>query len=40
MDSLAQLILGLLAAALVVSAIQHGPTGPARWLRAKFLGET
>lgn len=40
MDAFAQLLLGLLAAALVLSLIRDGRGGPTRWLRAKFLGET
>ena len=39
MESLARLILGLLAAALVLATIQGGPDGAKRWLSAKFLGK-
>lgn len=39
MDSLASLILWLLAGALIVQLITHGPGGPTRWIKAKFLGE-
>jgi hypothetical protein len=39
MQAAARLILGLLAAVLVLQLIEHGPAGVKRWLRAKFLGE-
>jgi hypothetical protein len=39
-ESLARLVLLVLAAALVVALIRDGPGGPTRWLKAKFLGET
>jgi uncharacterized membrane protein len=39
-EQAARLILGLIAAVLVLQLIQHGPAGPTRWLRAKFLGDT
>jgi hypothetical protein len=40
MEAFARLILGLVAASLVVSLIQNGPDGPRKWMAAKFLGKT
>lgn len=39
MEQLARLLLGLLALALFLQLVQHGPGGAGRWLKAKFLGE-
>jgi len=39
-DTLAQLILGLLALALTINLIQGGRPGARQWLRSKFLGQT
>jgi hypothetical protein len=38
-EGAARLLLGLMFAALVLSYLQHGPSGPRSWVRAKFLGE-
>jgi hypothetical protein len=38
MQSVAGLILTLIAFGLIISWVTHGPGGPTRWARAKFLG--
>ncbi len=35
----AGVILGMVAYALVLAAVQYGPSGPLLWLRAKFLNQ-
>ncbi len=35
----AGLVLGMAAYAMLLAAIEYGPTGPLLWLRAKFLNE-
>lgn len=37
-ESLAQLLLLLLALALFLNFVQHGWPGVTRWLRVKFIG--
>jgi hypothetical protein len=37
-EEFARLVLLLVAAALVINLIQHGPEGAKAWLAAKFLG--
>jgi hypothetical protein len=38
-ESFARLVVGLIAAALLLALVKDGPGGPTAWLRAKFLGE-
>jgi hypothetical protein len=38
MEELARLFLLLIAVALVINLIKHGPAGVRAWLGAKFLG--
>ncbi|MFL5901242.1 MAG: hypothetical protein ACJ75S_08605 [Solirubrobacterales bacterium] len=38
MEELARLLLLLVAVALVINLIKHGPDGAKKWLAAKFLG--
>jgi hypothetical protein len=40
MEELARVVLVMLAIALVINLIQHGPGGVRTWLRAKMLGKT
>ena len=39
MESLARVIVGLLAVALLIRLVTDGWAGVGDWLRAKFLGE-
>jgi hypothetical protein len=39
MEQLARVLLALLALALFIQLVQHGPGGAATWLKAKFLGQ-
>lgn len=38
--TVSKLLVGLLVAALLLAVMRDGPGGPAKWMRAKFLGET
>jgi hypothetical protein len=38
MEELSRLVLLLIAVALVINLIKHGPAGAKAWLGAKFLG--
>ena len=38
MEELSRLLLLLVAVALVINLIKHGPDGAKAWLAAKFLG--
>ncbi len=38
MEELSRLLLLLVAVALVINLIKHGPDGVKKWLAAKFLG--
>jgi hypothetical protein len=39
MEEPAKLLVLLVAIALFIQLLKHGPQGPKLWLRAKFLGE-
>ena len=38
MEELSRLLILLIAVALVINLIKHGPAGVKAWLEAKFLG--
>jgi hypothetical protein len=39
-EAAARIILLLALFGVVLSYVQHGPGGPLRWVRAKYLGRT
>lgn len=39
MEEVAKLFVLLVAIALFIQLVKHGPSGPEVWFRAKFLGQ-